>query len=205
MSGILELKQKLIGQLAEAAVKAQQAGKLPAVALPEISLEHPQKANFGDYATSFPLKLSRAAGVKPMSIAAEIVGQMVPCPEVESIKIAPPGFINFTLKSEWLDSQVVPILQADENYGCIDFGKGKRTQIEGKSFSGSDGETTNLVPTCKNNLPDWIPAPVSRYGTSFAGVTYPPASWGASGRPTQVRTGPLSSPQQAEGYPAGFL
>ena len=130
MSGILELKQKLIGQLAEAAARAQQAGKLPAVALPEISLEHPQKANFGDYATSFPLKLSRAAGVKPMAIAAEIVGQMVPCPEVESIKIAPPGFINFTLKSEWLHNQVVPILQAGENYGRIDFGKGKRIQVE---------------------------------------------------------------------------
>ncbi|MDO8715276.1 MAG: arginine--tRNA ligase [Dehalococcoidales bacterium] len=130
MTGILELKQKLIGQLAEAAAKAQQAGKLPAVALPEITLEHPQKANFGDYATSFPLKLARSAGVKPMAIAAEIVGQMSPGPEVESIKVAPPGFINFTLKSEWLHSQVVPILQAGENYGCIDFGKGKRIQVE---------------------------------------------------------------------------
>ncbi|MDO8577926.1 MAG: arginine--tRNA ligase [Dehalococcoidales bacterium] len=130
MSGILEIRQKLAAQLTEAAAKAQQEGKLPLVALPDITIEHPQNAAFGDYASSFPLKLARAAGVRPMAIAEELINLMTPCSEVESVKVAPPGFINFTLKAGWLNSQIEPIRKAGENYGQIDFGKGKRVQIE---------------------------------------------------------------------------
>ncbi len=130
MSGILEIRQKLIKQLTEAATKAQQAGNLPAVALPDISIEHPQNAERGDYASSFPLKLARAAGVKPMTIAEEIVKLMSPGPEVENIVAAPPGFINFTLKSGWLTGQVESILPAGETYGNIDLGQGRRVQVE---------------------------------------------------------------------------
>ncbi|MDO8603883.1 MAG: hypothetical protein Q7K40_00490, partial [bacterium] len=48
--------------LIQAAASAQQAGKLPAVALPEVYLERPQKPEHGDYASSLPLKLARATG-----------------------------------------------------------------------------------------------------------------------------------------------
>ncbi len=130
MSGLLELKQKLIALLTEAAARAQQEGKLPMVALPEITIEHPQNASHGDYASSFPLKLARAAGVRPLAIAEELIKLMNPIAEVETVKVAPPGFINFTLKAGWLNSQLEPVEQAGENYGSIDFGKGKKVQIE---------------------------------------------------------------------------
>ncbi len=130
MSGILKLRQKLIEQLTIAAAKAQQTGKLPTVALPEVSLEHPQHSKHGDYASSFPLKLTRATGIKPLTIAAEITNLMTPGPEVESIVIAPPGFINFTLKNSWLTSQIETILPAGETYGNIDLGQARRMQVE---------------------------------------------------------------------------
>ncbi|MFH1381298.1 MAG: arginine--tRNA ligase [Chloroflexota bacterium] len=130
MSDVLELKQRLAAQLMEAAQKAQQAGKLPAVALPEAFIERPQNADHGDYASSFPLKLARATGTKPMTIAQDLVELITPSPEIESVVAAPPGFINFTLKTGWLTDQVGFILQAGENYGNIDLGKGCRIQIE---------------------------------------------------------------------------
>ncbi len=130
MSGILTVKQRLAEQLTRAAIKAQQAGKLPAVAIPEAFLERPQSLEHGDYASSFPLKLARAAGANPMTIAKEIVGLVVPIPEVDSVVAAPPGFINFTLKSNWLASQVDSILLAGEAYGNIDLGHSSRVQIE---------------------------------------------------------------------------
>ena len=130
MSGILKLRQKLIEQLTIAAAKAQQTGKLPTVALPEVSLEHPQHSKHGDYASSFPLKLARATGIKPLTIAAEITNLMTPGPEVESIVTAPPGFINFTLKNSWLTSQIETILPAGETYGNIDLGQARRMQVE---------------------------------------------------------------------------
>jgi arginyl-tRNA synthetase len=116
--------------LTQATIDAQKAGKLPAVTLPEAYLERPQNPEHGDYASSFPLKLARATGAKPMAIAELLVGLMPPVPEVDSIVAAPPGFVNFKLKSQWLTRQITSILTAGEAYGNIDIGRGSRVQVE---------------------------------------------------------------------------
>ena len=130
MSGILALKQRLLKLLTETLSEAQQQGKLPAVALPDIIIEHPQNPEHGDYASSLPLKLARATGVSPLAIAREIVGLMPPVPEIDSVTVAPPGFINFTAKGDWLTGQVEHILAAGDAYGNIDLGGRSRVQIE---------------------------------------------------------------------------
>ncbi|MFC1993451.1 arginine--tRNA ligase [Chloroflexota bacterium] len=124
------LKQRLIELLTQAASQTQKSGKLPSVALPEVTIEHPQNPEHGDYASSFPMKLARATGLSPLTIAEDIVGLMESTPEVSNIAVAPPGFINFTLKSDWLTSQVESILAAGDSYGNIDLGQGSRVQIE---------------------------------------------------------------------------
>ena len=124
------IKQRIIELLAQAASKAQESGKLPSVVVPEIIIEHPQKPEHGDYASSLPLKLARATGTSPMAIAEALVGFISPSPQVESVAVAPPGFINFTLKSGWLAGQVDAILTAGSAYGNIDLGKKSRVQLE---------------------------------------------------------------------------
>jgi len=124
------IRQRLIELLAQAANKAQELGRLPSVALPEITIEHPQNPEHGDYASSFALKLARSTGVSPLTIANEVVGLIATSPEVSRITVAPPGFINFILKSDWLTSQVDAILLAGESYGNIDLGRGSRVQLE---------------------------------------------------------------------------
>jgi len=124
------LKHKIAQLLKEAAVEAQREGSLPQVALPEIVVERPQSASHGDYACNFPLKLARTAGAEPLSIAEMMIKLIPPVPEVEKIEAAPPGFINFTLKNEWLAQQAEVIFQAGEAYGNIDMGRGSRTQLE---------------------------------------------------------------------------
>ncbi len=124
------LKQRLIEMLVRAASEAQQLGKLPAVTLPEIAVEHPQNPEYGDYASSFSLKLARATGVSPLTIAEDVVRLIPPSPEIDSIAVAPPGFINFTLKSDWLTGQVDSILVAGEAYSNINVGQGSRVQVE---------------------------------------------------------------------------
>jgi len=116
--------------LAQAASKAQELGKLPEVALPEITIEHPQNPEHGDYASSLPLKLARSTGVNPLAIAEEVVGLIATSPEVSRVSVAPPGFINFTLSSSWLTAQVDSVLEAGDSYGNIDLGQGGRVQIE---------------------------------------------------------------------------
>ncbi|MFC2012889.1 arginine--tRNA ligase [Chloroflexota bacterium] len=124
------LKQKLVEMLTQAASRAQETDKLPSVNLPEAVIERPQNPEHGDYASSLPLKLARAVGVNPLAIAHDIVELMMAAPEVDSVVVAPPGFINFTLKSGWLNQQVDAILEAGSAYAGADLGQGNRVQLE---------------------------------------------------------------------------
>jgi arginyl-tRNA synthetase len=124
------LRERLISLLTEAATRAQKEGKLPAVALPEITIERPQNAEHGDYASNFPLKLARTARANPMVIANELVALLPAAEEIESAVVAPPGFINFTLRNKWLNRQVDRILQDGESFGNNNIGKGKKVQVE---------------------------------------------------------------------------
>ena len=124
------LKQTLIELLTRAVAEAQKSGRLPSAILPEITIERPQHPEHGDYASSICLKMARATGVNPMTIAQEIVSLIAPTPEVANIAVAPPGFINFTLKDDWLTRQVASILDEGDAYGNIELGEGSRTQIE---------------------------------------------------------------------------
>jgi arginyl-tRNA synthetase len=103
---------------------------LPAVSLPEAFLEHPQKPEHGDYASSFPLKLARTARMKPLEIAKILIDAMPQLPEIQSVAAAPPGFINFKLSPAWLTGLVPQILAIGEEYGNIALGNGTRIQIE---------------------------------------------------------------------------
>jgi arginyl-tRNA synthetase len=129
-TGILALKQRLIELLTQAASQAQKLGKLPSVTLPEVTVEHPQNSEHGDYASSLPLKLARSSGLSPLTIAEEIVGFISHAPEFDSVAVAPPGFINFKLKGDWLAGQVALILLDGDSYADIDLGKDSRVQLE---------------------------------------------------------------------------
>jgi len=124
------IKDKLVELLIQAVNEAQEQGKLPLVSLPPVTVEHPQNAEHGDYASSLPLKLARVTSVKPLAIAENIAGSIAPGPEIDAVRVAPPGFINFTLKADWLTAQVDSILQAGDAYGDIDLGESRRVQIE---------------------------------------------------------------------------
>jgi arginyl-tRNA synthetase len=116
--------------LEEAVEEAQKQGLLPQVALPEIMLERPQNAGHGDYASNFPMKLARVAKANPMGLAEKIVPLIRPIPELEKVEAARPGFINFTLRSDWLAQQVDVICSDRERFGSIDLGQGRKVQLE---------------------------------------------------------------------------
>jgi arginyl-tRNA synthetase len=124
------LKQKLVEHLVQAAIEAQNTGRLPSVTLPDAYLEHPQKSEHGDYASSYPLKLARATRMKPMEIAQILVNLMPKPPEIQSITVAPPGFINFRISNLWLTELITRILSLGEDYGNITLGSGIRVQVE---------------------------------------------------------------------------
>ncbi len=126
----MTLKETIAELIKNAVIAARQAGKLPELTLPEIAIDRPQNPEHGDYACSISLKLARAVGTSPLDIANEIAGFIKPSAEIESVTVAPPGFINFTLKNDWLTQQVDAILESGHTYGNIELGQDKSVQIE---------------------------------------------------------------------------
>ena len=130
MNGILSVKKTIIDLVSEAVAQAQGTGKLPSVSVPVILVEHPQNTTHGDYATGLALKMARSTGMKPLDIAGIIAGLIPSVPEIKSVTVAHPGFLNFTLSDEWITEQVETVIASGECYGNIDQGKGKKVQIE---------------------------------------------------------------------------
>ena len=124
------LKYEIARLLEQAAQKAQGEGQLPAIALPEVIVEHPQNPEHGDYASSLPLKMAKAARMNPMTIANTLAKLLTETKEIKKVSVAAPGFINFILTDKWLTEQVKEILSKSENYGNLALGKGAKAQIE---------------------------------------------------------------------------
>ncbi len=117
--------------VAQAAEAAQEAGDLPAVALPEpAAIERPQRAEHGDYATSLPLRLARAARANPIDIGEVLAKHLPASDKIERVEVVPPGFVNFHLSQSWLTSQVDAILTAGATFARIDIGRGQKQQVE---------------------------------------------------------------------------
>jgi arginyl-tRNA synthetase len=111
-------------------IEAQNKGSLAFAAIPEIIIEHPQDPEHGDFASGLPLKLARTMKMSPMAIAEEIYKHISPPTEIDRVIVAPPGFINFVLRNDWLSKQVESILAANKSYGTLTLGRGKRIQLE---------------------------------------------------------------------------
>lgn len=114
----------------EAVQRAQQQGTLPPVTLAEVPLEHPQNPEHGDYASSLPLKLARAARMRPIEIGEAIAQNFPQSDVVGKVEIAPPGFMNITLDKSWLARQVDAIITEGEQFGNVPLGHGELIQIE---------------------------------------------------------------------------
>jgi arginyl-tRNA synthetase len=127
---LVALKQELARCLEQAVLEGQKDGALASATLPEVVIEHPQNPEHGDFASGLPLKLARSMRMSPMTIAAEISEHIVPPPQIERYWVAAPGFINFTLREDWLRRQVELVLAAGESYADIEQGEGKRVQLE---------------------------------------------------------------------------
>ena len=102
---------------------------VPAV---DFSLETPKLSSFGDYATNVALVAGRSLGQKPLDLAEKIQEKLLSLPSlafIEEIKVAPPGFINFYLKPNFLLKVSEEIISSKE--GLVSkTGEGKTVIID---------------------------------------------------------------------------
>ena len=129
---MLVLVRDLISDRLRAAVAdVQREGVLPAFDVPaSVLVERPQKPEHGDFASSLPLRVTKAVGRPPLEIAQAIARAITPDGPIGEVFVAPPGFVNFRLSGDWLRAQVDVIRDAGDTFGCTDTGAGKRVQVE---------------------------------------------------------------------------
>lgn len=111
--------RRLVWQAVES---ARGDGVLRLETMPEIQVEHPGNPEHGDFATNLPLRLARATRINPLELARALAARIPESEPVESVAAAPPGFINFRLKSSWLQRQVEVVRQAGAAYGNVESG-----------------------------------------------------------------------------------
>jgi len=124
------IKDKIADCLKQAIIQLQITENWDIPTSINFAIEHPQNPAHGDFASGLSMKLSGILKSSPISIAENIVKHLPSYPEISSVSIAPPGFINFTLSDNWLVKQVDTILDYGQMYGDLNIGKGIAVQVE---------------------------------------------------------------------------
>ena len=107
----------LAAQIQAAISHAIERGDLIGTVPATIPLERPKNRDHGDYASSIALQLAKPAGKNPREVAELLKKDLEQLPEVSSVDIAGPGFINIKLNRTSQADLVRTILQAKESYG----------------------------------------------------------------------------------------
>lgn len=109
---------------------AQQSDALPTFDIGEVVVQPSKKIGQGDYSTPVALGLAKIAGRKPRDIADIIMAHLPASDLVASVEIAGPGFVNFTLKTDFLRTLPDQILAEGDALATLTLGNGKRAQVE---------------------------------------------------------------------------
>ena len=125
------VRETVLSTLRDALDEARAKGDLKLSILPALVLDVPKKDAWGDLATTVAMNLSSSERRAPGEIAEIIAGRLRARGDVlERIDVAPPGFINLTVKRDlWLRVLREIELQG-ERYGESTIGLGRRVLLE---------------------------------------------------------------------------
>lgn len=116
----------------DAALDALEAeGALPTgLARAAVTIEPPRDASHGDMATNAAMVLAKGAGTNPRALAEALGPKLEALPQVASVSIAGPGFINLTLTEQAWRDELATITASGADYGRSDRGGGRTVNIE---------------------------------------------------------------------------
>ena len=95
-----------------------------------IIIEKPSKKENGDYSSNIALTLTKKLHKSPLEIANMIKENIEYENIISEIQIANPGFINFYLKKEFIQSYINKIITEKNNYGKNTIGNNEKINIE---------------------------------------------------------------------------
>jgi arginyl-tRNA synthetase len=106
-------------------------GVLPAeLSRKAVAVEPPRDASHGDLATNAAMVLAKGAGTNPRSLANTLRLKLGALPDVTSVEVAGPGFINLRLADGAWRAELEAILAEGERYGLSTIGRNERVNVE---------------------------------------------------------------------------
>ena len=98
----------------------------------DIHLEHPSDFAYGDYSTNVAMRIAKQIGENPKELAREITDKIreIKIKEIEKVKVAGAGFINFYLSREFFTQSIEEILKIGEKWGSGNSLKNQKIIIE---------------------------------------------------------------------------
>ncbi|MET0785661.1 MAG: arginine--tRNA ligase, partial [Paenisporosarcina sp.] len=99
--------------------------------VPSIHLETPRDKTNGDYATNIAMQLTKIAKMPPRAIAEAILENLDTAnTPIEKIEIAGPGFMNITLRKDYLADVIKAVIEQGADYGRSKAGADEKIQVE---------------------------------------------------------------------------
>ncbi|PUB13002.1 arginine--tRNA ligase [Paenisporosarcina sp. OV554] len=128
MNAVEQVQQSIKEALQQAILKAQLTDT---EGLPAIHLEAPRDKANGDYATNIAMQLTKLAKKPPRAIAEAILENLETSGTViEKIEIAGPGFMNISIRKDYLADVVKAVLAQGADYGRSNAGGNQKIQVE---------------------------------------------------------------------------
>ena len=97
---------------------------------PQIALERPKQAQYGDYSSNVALQLAKTLKRNPRELAAALIEALEPSPWVARVEMAGAGFINVFLSNTARREVIARILDQRDGFGRVAGRQGARTIVE---------------------------------------------------------------------------
>jgi arginyl-tRNA synthetase len=101
------------------------------IAPADFTVEHPAELSFGDFASNAALVCAKEAGRNPRELAEALAAALAGAIEyVDTIEVAGPGFLNFTLARDFFAEETMRITELGDAWGDNMLAEGKEVLIE---------------------------------------------------------------------------
>lgn len=124
------MKTLIENTIQSALARLEEAGELPKGLDIHIQVERCREKKFGHFSSNIAMMLAKPLEKAPYDLAVEIVNLCPPSEQIAQIKIAGPGFINFFLAEDALQSIVKTALDLGDAFGTWDTHQGQRVHLE---------------------------------------------------------------------------
>lgn len=128
MNAVEQVQHVVKTAIQQAVIKAKLA---ETESIPAIHLETPRDKTNGDYATNIAMQLTKIAKMPPRAIAEAILENLdTTNTPIEKIEIAGPGFMNISLRKDYLADVIKAVIEQGANYGRSQAGANEKIQVE---------------------------------------------------------------------------